>query len=58
VRTLTGYWRAIKNNLSIEKATFEDHTDALLGREDIFIFLARLTKKSERTCGRRRDADF
>jgi hypothetical protein len=47
-----------KNNLSTEKTNFEDHTDALIGSENIITFLTRLTKKSERPCGRRRYADF
>jgi hypothetical protein len=47
-----------KNNLSTEKTNFEDHTDALIGSENIITLLTRLTKKSERTRGRRRYADF
>jgi hypothetical protein len=58
VRTLIEYSRARKNNLSVEKTNFDDHTDALIGSENIITFLPRLTKKSERTWGRRRNADF
>jgi hypothetical protein len=53
--------RILKSNKkqSINRETqFEDHTDALIGSENIITFPTRLTKKSERTCGRRRYADF
>jgi hypothetical protein len=58
VRALTGYLRARRTGLPIEKTNSEDNTDALRGSERIIAFFSRPTNKSEKICGRRRYADF